>query len=74
MVDGGIGLQEVLPPRRVQANTTGGADNPLSDGLPEVVRVTNGENHIADVRYAFVINRNCRQSASRVDFQHRKVG
>ena len=60
MVDGGIRLQEVLPSSRVQANTTGGADNPLSDGLPKVVRVTNGEDDIADVRHAFVINWNCR--------------
>ena len=74
MVDGGIGLQEVLPPRRVQANTTGGTDNPLGDGLPEVVRVTDGEYHVTNVRHAFVINWNCRQSTSGVDFQHRKVG
>ncbi len=74
MVDGGIRLQEVLPPSWVQANTAGGADNPLGNGLPKVVRVTNGENHIADVRHTLVINGDGRQAASCVDFQHRKVG
>ncbi len=74
MVDGSICLQEVLPSCWVQANSTGGADDPLSDGLPKVVRVTDGEYHVTNVRHAFVINWDCWQPASGVDFQHRKVG
>jgi hypothetical protein len=53
VVDRGIGLQEVLPPGGVQANTPGGADNPLGDGLAQVVRVTNRQDDIANMRRTF---------------------
>ena len=53
-----IGLREVLPPGRVQTDSTRGTDNPLGNGLPEVVRDTDRQNHIANVRYAAWIDRN----------------
>ncbi len=60
MVNGGIRLQEVLASCWIQANTTRGADDPLSDCLPKVVRVTDGKHDIANMRYTFVINRDRR--------------
>ncbi|MNC49191.1 hypothetical protein D3C75_983510 [compost metagenome] len=60
VVDRGIRLQEVLPSGRVQTDTPGGADNPLGDGLPEVIRVTDSQHHVADMRRAFTVNRDHR--------------
>ena len=50
MVDGGVRLQEVLSSGWVQTDTPGGADDPLSNGLPQVIRVADGQNHITNMR------------------------
>ncbi len=73
MVNGGIGLQEVLPSRRVQTDAAGGADDPLGDGLAEVIGVTDSHNDVADVRGALTVDRDHRQAAGGVDLQHRQV-
>ncbi|CCJ77820.1 hypothetical protein BN135_2884 [Cronobacter muytjensii 530] len=73
VIDRGVGLQEVLTPRGVETNAPGGADNPLRDGLPEVIGVAYCHHHIADVRHTLRINRDNRQGGG-VDFQHREIG
>ena len=73
MVDGGIGLQEVLPSGWVEANTPGRADNPLGDGLAQVVRVTNRQDDVANMRGTFTVDRDDRQTARGVNLQDGEV-
>ncbi|MNN59442.1 hypothetical protein D3C81_1745580 [compost metagenome] len=41
--------------------------------MPEVVRVPESKNDVANVRYPFVVDRDCGQPTRGVDFQHRQV-
>ncbi|MNJ17632.1 hypothetical protein D3C77_119160 [compost metagenome] len=62
LVDGGIGLQQILPavavrPHAGETDAAGGTDDALGDGLADVVGVADGEHHIAHVRQALRILR-----------------
>ena len=74
MVDRRVSLQEILAPGGVEANAPCGADDPLSDGLPQVIGVANRQHHIANMRRAFRVDRDHRQPAGGVDLQHGEVG
>ena len=73
VVDGGIGLQEVLPSGWVEANTPGRTDNPLGDGLAQVVRVTNRQDDVTNMRGTFTVDRDDRQTARGVNLQDGEV-
>lgn len=74
MVDRGVSLQEVLAAGRIEANAPCGADDPLGDGLTQVIRVANRQHHVADVRRAFRIDRDHRQPAGSIDLEHGEIG
>lgn len=46
---------------------------PSGDGLPKVIRVAYRQYHIADMWNAFRVNRDNRQAAAGVYFEHRQV-
>ncbi|CNU36522.1 Uncharacterised protein [Salmonella enterica subsp. enterica serovar Bovismorbificans] len=74
MVNRGVGLEKILSPRRVQADTTRCADDPLGDGLSQIIWVADSQYDVANMRCTLCINRDGRQPASGVDLQHRQVG
>ncbi len=66
-------MQEVLAAGRVEANAPCGADDPLSDGLPQVIGIANRQDDIANMRRAFRVDRDHRQPTGGVDLQHGEV-
>ena len=78
LVDGGIGLQQILSaiavrPHAGEADTPGGADDALGDGLADVVGVADGEHHVSHVRQTIRVLRDHRQVV-RFDVEHRQIG
>ncbi len=78
LVDGGVGLQQILPavavrPHAGEADAAGGADDALGDGLADVVGVADGEHHVTHVGQPLRILRDHRQVV-RLDVEHRQVG
>ncbi len=78
LVDGGVGLQQILPAVAVrahagEADAAGGADDALGDGLADVVGVADGEHHVAHIGQALRILRDHRQIV-RLDVEHRQIG
>ncbi len=76
-VDGGVGLQQILPavavrPHAGEADAAGGADDALGDGLADVVGVADGEHHVPHVRQPIRILRDHRQVV-RLDVEHRQI-
>ncbi len=66
LVDGGIGLQQILTaiavgPHAGEAGTAGRTDDALGDGLADVVGVADGEHHISNFWQSLGILRDHRQ-------------
>ena len=60
-VDGGIGLDEILQPFKVQAAAAKGRDNAGCGGLAKAERVADGDGEVADAQFIGVSNGDLRQ-------------
>ncbi len=77
-IDGGVGLQQILPaiavrPHAGETGATGRTDDPLGDGLADVVGVADGKHHVAHLGLVVLILRDHRQ-VIRFDVEHCQIG